>query len=344
MKGKKDEKRCAPKEKGNNGGNDKDKICSYDQFFDLLEYLKENGNNDLVTKLSFGNLPIDNLTDQDHKKHGAFYVSISHIEKLPEILKKKYGNKIPQSMFDLREQTAKSCAEFFPQDTYITGEQMGGQNRKYNKIERPFIALHGAIEANIDNSKVSPEYLEELCELFKLEGFVFVTNDGDRGKLKRAYFPSQKNVQKKEHSTNPQPEDFSQDGLKLCSNGLYGYDNAALTNVMTPTVIAEKNDISLTLLPYADVIKKQMEKPFDGDKMFNVLPTTGSGDAYVYGKELNPNINFENAIVEIKHDGETVLMYKDNNDEFHLLVKLQVYVWKVIKDDFIQYKIGWKKM
>lgn len=329
------------KSKTNQSGFDEEgKICPVDQFFDILHYLEATQHMSCLTKLSFGNLQLDNLTQLDHKKHGAIYVSLIHMEQLTKFLEKKFNGKIPIKMFALLNQTREAYADLLPTGVFITGEHMGGQNLPYNKVEKQFVALHGSLELNIDEQQISFPYLEEICEMFKIEGYVFVTSDGDRGKLKRAYFPNG-TVQKGEHKLAP--EIFTPEGLKLCSDGKFSYDNAAIVNVEKPVIIAQVQTCSLTLLPYADIIKKQIDKPFDGDKMFNVMKVKGSKQSYMYDEEVNPDINFVNSKVEIKHNGETVVMCKTLDGEFHLMVKLQVHVWQVIGDNKeLSYRIGWK--
>jgi hypothetical protein len=336
---------------------EKGKVCPAAQFFDLLTFLEIHENALPYIKLSFGDLPINKLEQSDHKKHGAIYVSLVHMEQFPEFLKKKFGKKIPDHILNLFTQTRDAYSHLLQPGTYVTGEHMGFQKKKYNEMEKPGVVLHGVIEAVIDGTKISPQYLGELCELFKLEGYVFVCPDGSRGKLKRAYFPGGAK-QKGEH--NEAPTDYEPEGLKLCGGGQFGYDNAGLTNVENPTIIAQKNGISLVLLPHAVVIKKQLDLPFDGDKMFNVLPTTGKGTEYMYNlkyasEELkndpdvvlaavkcDGNANLTNAKVEVKHDGETVVLHKDEHGEFHLMVKLQVHVWKVV-GTYTEYRLGWGK-
>jgi len=334
---------------------DRAKICPRKNFFALSPYLATKRG--FVIKESFG-LP-ENLTKDDYKKHGNLYVSLSHIQQLPELCKKKFGTEIiPPVISKFAKETEKKYVDVIPVNSYITGEVMGSegfpmrQKTAYNEMEETGVVLHGSLVlAGCDTTNITPETIEYLCELFHVEGFVFVTKDGQRAKAKRCCFPSKDGLgQKGEQPEGPVLETFTEEGLILCNNEKYGddnakkygYDNAALKGVTKRTIVAETNGISLVVLPYEDVIKKQLENIFEAYKMFNAPKTKGDGKWFCYVMDAPLETDLEGAIIEVKHNGETVILHKDANGQFHLMVKLQVYVWTVVEEDgSFKYELGW---
>jgi hypothetical protein len=333
---------------------DRGKICPRDKFFALSPYLATKQG--FVIKESFG-LP-ENLTKDDHKKHGNLYVSLFHIQQLSELCKKKFGtDTIPPVILEFAKETEKKYADVLPVNSYITGEVMGSkgfpiwQKTAYNTMKGPGVVLHGSLELEgCDTTIITPKIIEDLCESFHAEGFVFVTKDGRRAKAKRCCFSSEDGLgQKGEHLKSPVFNTFTKEGLILCDNEKngddnenYGYDNAALKGVTERTIIAETNGISLVVLPYADVIKKQLDNIFEGEKMFNAPQTDGTAKMFHYVMDAPLETDLEGAIIEVKHNGETVILHKDANGQFHLMVKLQVYVWTVVEEDgSFKYELGW---
>lgn len=309
------------------------------KFIDALELLSALDKN-VVIKTSFGNLDPNNLTEADLKKHGAIYVSLTN---MPEFFSnKKFQSNEPSKPFKSALEHCSIYKDIIPIGSFITAELMGIQNHSYTKSDSIYVILHGAIIANSPKD-LSYENLELLCESFKNEGFVIVDDSGNRSKLKREYFPDSNNPTKQrgKHCTEFDESDYTDFGFSLCGDGKYGYHHACRENfINNPTVIAEKNGFELVALPHYQAIQNQLQNPFDGEKMFGLIETIGSGDSYIYTDKIISQLT--DVRFELKLDGETVLLHTDSDGNLHLLIKFQVNVHEVKQDDGSQkFRFGW---
>lgn len=315
-----------------------------------LKIKQENPNTVII--FSTGELDPNNLKSQDHKKHGAIYVSIND---MPEFFDKKKFNtntKLKKHFQDTLEFAEKYIGPHMQNETTLSVELMGIQMREFNKIHpnlpKAAAIPHGSIICRKINgnqvteleelcNKVTELELEELCENSIFEGYVALNKtDGERYKIKREYFPSTNlnNENKQRGPHKQEPKNYTDVGLILCKEVGYGYDNAALSMLIDNTtleiVIANMNDMELIALPINKVIETQLKFPFQGDKMLNIFETAGSKDSYRYtSNPITPNI-FNNPLeFQLKFDGETGLIHRDINGKIHLLIKFQIDIFEI---------------
>ena len=335
----------------------KDKRVSDKQFkkfvdaVDLAESLK----NDVI--LSTGNLNLSNLTASDHKKHAALYFSFKSKPKIP--FNKKTNNGQAKSQIEYydrcQEFVEKYISHHMTNGTVISVEVLNLQKRPYNVLPDTFksaaVVPHGSIVVDVPSSLWSKDNFDKLCSETIIEGFVVVDNGtGDRYKLKNENFHSSTNPEKKRDNHNKLPDKYTDIGLKLCG-GNYSYDSAALysviNNLSQEEIIANIDinnvTVNMKVIPIKHVIAKQLANPFDGDKMMNFYRTVGQGPTYRYTDELyNPNILDKSLEFQLKFDGETALVYKDNTGLTHLMVKVQVDVYEIEKNNGSKvWRLGW---
>ena len=314
--------------------------------------------------LSTGALDPLNLTSDDHKKHGAFYVSMMEMPK--EFFNKKFDGGKAKKTIKFFQDTQKFAEDkigsHMQNGTTISVEFMGSQNRPFNKASPEFakaaVVPHGSIVAHVPKELLdgNPKAgLDSLCEASIFEGYVVVNKkSGDRWKLKREYFSSANDPkkQRKEHDRAPSMEkgEYTSEGLRLCGGDGFGYFNVALNHLedsKQEQAIVKLNIgdhvVDLVVRPISDVIKNQLQHPFKGQKMINLFVTSGKGDTYQYTDEPIVDGLFDNPLeFQMKLDGETALVHKDENGQIHLMIKFQVDVYEVENDDGSKnYRFGW---
>ncbi len=239
---------------------------------------------------------------------------------------------------------------------------MGVQNRPYNKQSEQFqktsVIPHGSIYCDVPSALHSKDGLEKLCETVVAEGFVVINEEtNERYKLKRENFPDvsdpSKGDQKGPHKRAPSEKngEYTDTGLTLCGGNGFGYCSAALgmiTNTLTSDVAIAKfvidgHDVIIYARPIKSVIEKQLKMPFDGHKMLNLYQMEGQGQTYRYTDELaDPSIVDGSVEFQLKFDGETALVHKDAKGRVHLMIKLQVDVYEIEKEDgSLDYRFGW---
>lgn len=349
------------KKQGNSKNNQKKQWSKNDKYvvkeagFEDLELLlnllrSSSQYANILIRTAFGSMTFDSLTESDIGKHVAVFVDYNTI---PEwFFNKKFdkGNdKNSIINFDIAfEQSQKDYAHLIPRGAFITAEIMN-QNRPYAKSDKKMsICLHGSIVASVPPEIVTFRGLEQLCDAYKMEGFVCVsTETSARFKLKQCCFPKG-DLGKGQHEAAPQIDDFTEVGLNLCNGGKDGYHVAALANVTEKQIIAEKfvNGIKtqLIVLPNETAIRNQIEFPFDGDKMMNFYETDGEGKTYRYIDKLNFIESPENLLFQKKFDGESILLHVDNNDQFHMLIRFNVDAFKVeYENGETEVRFGWIK-
>ncbi len=260
-----------------------------------------------------------------------------------------------------------------PIGKFITAEAMGThfQNPKYNfknddinVIDDVYVAIHGQVISKIDNELLNFSDLRLVCNNFKIEGFVVklkhhTVQNQICFKVKHKYFPSIDDPTKliKEHSSFPDQTEFTIDGLNICD--AKDYSHAVMPKINESIVIAEKSiknsNAQLIVLPLEETIKKQLgiqsdnvnqteHLIFEGEKMKNLFVATGQGPTYMYTDEVIPDVLNQPLELQLKFDGETIILHKDNNGKNHLMVKINVYVFLVeYPDGNKKYRFGWKK-
>lgn len=305
-------------------------------ILDVLDQLKKDYPG-YIFKEAFGTLDPHNLTKGDVGKHASVAFSITDMPQI--LLNKKFEGKNPSKPFiDANNHCQKVYKDVIPKGAFVTGELMGIQKYEYTKSDGVYVVLHGSIVAKGVND-LSYDNLELLCESFRHEGYVVVCSDGGRFKLKREYFPH-KSIEGQQIGKFKEGicvDDFTECGLKLCGDGLFGYHHAVVNNV-NESVIAQKNGFQLVALPYDVVIGKQLENVFDGEKMFGLLENVGAGNKYRYNGNFNSSVDLASVVeFQFKFDGETVLLHCDDNGVLHLLIKFQVDVCEVNGG----FKLGW---
>ncbi len=322
-----------------------------DSFKDAYKlYMNLQSTPNVFMIFSTGNLQPDSLTKQDHGKHGAIYVSIND---MPEFFnKKKFDTnvKLKKHFQEVQEFAEKYIAPHMTNDSTLSVEIMGIQNREFNRLQTKTVVIpHGSIVAVLPKKFTTKEELEGLCELSVHEGYVVVNHsDGQRYKLKREYFDSKVNPEQQRGPHKTEPENYTADGLTLCGGKGFGYDGAVVSmlteNKSEPITIAKLvNGVDLIALPIATIIEKQNRYPFDGDKMMNFYETTGKGNTYKYtDKPFVSDIFNHDLEFQLKFDGETGMLHKDKNGKAHLLVKFQIDVFEIESNDGSKsYRFGW---
>lgn len=316
-----------------------------------------------VIQLSTGTLDPEALDSSSKGKHGAFYVSWKHMVSQPELkifLDKKTDQGRSKKNIDFFERAQEFVDSYISKHLecgdVISAELMNTQKRPFNAIVEPFdraaVIPHGSIVACVppDFYRCPDEVyeqLEVLCEDLHSEGFVIVdtTTSGSRYKLKREYFTGESGEQRGVHTVGP--EKFTDEGAVLCRN--QGYCNAPLLamekEIKEDVCIAELCDSQVKLLVrgVANTITFQRSHPFDGQKMLNYFETSGRGKSYSYTRETtDTDIHTKKVEFQLKFDGETVLIHKDEGGEPHLMIKFQVDAYMVEQEDGRKvYRFGW---
>lgn len=317
---------------------------------ELLLSLPEHSNS--LIKTAFGSFTFDSLTEQDIGKHVAIFVDY---KTMPEwFFNKKFdkGNA-KNSINDCNiafEQSSKDYAHLIPKGAFITAEMMN-QNREYAKSDKPMsIVLHGSIICSVPPEIITFQNLEQLCEAYKMEGFVVVnTETSSRFKLKHGCFPKG-DVGKGQHMIAPKVinNDFTDNGLILCDNGKSGYHVAALANTSERQTIATKNingfETQLIVIPNDEAIWNQVKNPFDGDKMINLFDAIGEGTTYRYTEKYSSSESVDNLVLHKKFDGESVLLHVDDDVQFHMLIRFNMDALKVeCANGESKIRFGWMK-
>lgn len=319
-------------------------ITRFTDAFDLYNDLIKNNKTKII--FSAGSLDPNKLVSSDHKKHAAIYVSIND---MPEFFdKKKFGTnaKLKKHFLNCQEFAEKYISGHMKNDSFLSVEIMGIQKNSFNKLESDTVVIpHGSIIAIIKDLSTK-EQLEELCEESIFEGYVILDNLNCRMKLKREYFDSNVLKDKQRGCHNIEPESYTNEGLKLCKEKGLAYDQAVISmlsnNINEQVTIAKFKYADLIALPIDQVIEKQNKFPFDGDKMLNFYETIGKGDSYRYiDKTLIPNIFERKLEFQLKFDGETGKLYKDNDGKVHLLIKFVIDIYEIEDDGTFIYRFGW---
>ena len=314
----------------------------------VLDSLKGSG---LLIKTAFGSLTSNELTENDLGKHVAIFVDYEKM--IPFFHDKKFNKGTDQTAinnFDLAfKQSFEAYGHLIPKGAFITGEIMN-QTRSYTKSNSGMaIVLHGSIVASIPHEIVDFTNLDKLCESYIMEGFVIVcTETSTRFKLKQCCFPQDDKFGKKMHTSELTANDFTKEGLILCKNEKFGYHNASLANVSENQIIAMKQvngfDTSLVVLTNETTIQNQLENPFDGDKMINFYETIGEGPTYRYTPKCNFSGSNQNLVFQKKFDGESVVLHVDDSGKFHMLIRFNLDVFKVLcADQTTKIRFGWIK-
>lgn len=309
-------------------------------FEDIESRLNSFEDSGLLVKTAFGSYTFDGLTEMDIGNHVAIFVDYENINKFFHDKKFDKGND-QHSINNFNEafqQSSKAYGHLIPKGSFITGELMN-QNREYTKRpEQMSVVLHGSIVASIPQEMIDFINLEALCESYKMEGFVVVcTETSSRFKLKRCYFPQENGYGKNLHASAPTKDEFSKQGLILCHNGNYGYHVASLANVLEKQTIAEKQingfDTSLVVRTNEDTIAFQLKNTFDGDKMINFFETIGEGKTYRYIDKCNFTGSKQNLEFQKKFDGESILLHVDIDGKFHMMIRFNLDIFKVLCND-----------
>ncbi len=349
-------------------------------FVDLEELIDDIKNNvpGFPIKPVMGTLSYD-LTIEQSKCHIALFVSncfksTNDNEKEKELLNiifnKKYNFGEHVKLIGDFEKAMIFCNnngifDNIPSGKFITVEGMGFQNPKYNaESDDIYVAIHGQVILNVDNELLNYTDLRSVCDKFKVEGFVVklqhhTVQNQICFKIKHKCFPSIADPTKliEKHITVPNQSEYTSNGLKICDGK--DYSHAVIPKINEPIVIAEKtiktSNAELIVIPLEEAIKKQLgiqcdnvnqteHLIFEGEKMKNLFVATGSGDNYMYTNEVIPDVLTQPLELQLKFDGETIVLHKDNNGNNHLMVKINVYVFLVeYPDGNKKYRFGWKK-
>lgn len=318
--------------------------------------------------VSTGSLDPSNLESVDHKKHGALYIDLL---KMPdEFLKKKFGDnhgktshfKKAVKTLEFIQKILAPHMELIEEGQVLSCEQMLQQNHAYNKIKRGLdfsqgcAIIHGSTVLKFDdnfkqflkNSDIRGHALDKIMEHFKCEGFVIVTPDGKRFKLKREYFVHfDEKKQRGVHKIGPCVAQLKNDLSKeICGNEeenpgyvnvpLFmhseGIDHHETISELEVTFGETVGKVSLVALPIREVIQQVgFKNYFTGQKMMSLFKTIGSREKYRYSEyfETQEENLFElDLMFQQKYDGETILVKKVNG-LICILVKFQVDVYKI---------------
>ena len=127
-----------------------------------------------------------------------------------------------------------------------------------------------------------------------------------------------------------------------------GYFNAAIKvledGIDEQITLAEIDDLTIVVKSTAETVAFQKAHLFDGEKMMNFFQTEGSASKYHY---VDGPVNIaeraeEDVEFQMKFDGETGIIKKDDDGVVHLMVKFQVDVYEIIGDATdAEYRFGW---
>jgi len=324
---------------------------AFEDIVPLLDFFEKSG---LLIKTAFGNLISGELTENDLGKHVAIFVDYENMD--PFFHDKKFNKGTDQTAinnFDMAfKQSFEAYRHLIPKGAFVTGEIMI-QSRSYTKSDGKIaIVLHGSIVASIPFEMINFSNLEKLCESYTMEGFVVVcTETSTRFKLKQCCFPQDDKFGKKMHTSELTENDFTKEGLMFCDSGKnekFGYHVASLANVSENQVIATKQvngfDTSLIVLTNETTIQNQLKNPFDGDKMINFYETIGEGPTYRYTPKCNFSGSNQNLVFQKKFDGESIVLHVDDSGKFHMLIRFNLDVFKVLcNDQTTKISFGWTK-
>jgi hypothetical protein len=324
-----------------------------DKFTDIMKVLKPIPSNTYV--LATGGLDPEHLTLKDHKKHSALYFRLDfERDDLQLLLDKKFRDNVHmKELYEKVQNFARQkYSEYLDENTMVSGEIMGLQNRPFNKMIDSYkysIILHGSLCAQVPKKLWTRNGLEELCEKTMSEGFIILDyKTGERCKLKREYFASlDLNSDRQRGAHVRSPSEYTEEGLLLCGGDGLGYENAALnvgnqkTEIMS--MVIQEQEVKLFAMPIIDTIIGQLECSYEGQKMMNFFQTEGQGIIYKYTDEFYKPDSLNHVLeFQIKHDGETALIHKDESGVVHLMAKLQIDVYELEKKDgTFEYRLGW---
>jgi len=344
----------------------KDNSILQTDFVDLEELMKQLAIEypDYPIKCSLGQLSFDTLTEKESKFHTALYTSY---DKMPSILsnKKFDGGKAIKLIKQIEEAMNfcinKGLFDYIPKGSFVTAELMGFQNPKYNKNDgKIYVAIHDQMFINMKGEQIEHGDLKTICKKFPCEGFVVKLQNPTPDKqicfkIKHKCFPSTNPEKPNEDHELPNPKQFTESGLEICNGN--DYSQAVIPNINEQIIIAEQQintkTAQLCVIPSELAIKKQIGinndnqteyAVFNGEKMKNLFVATGQGNTYMYTDNLLHNVLDQPLELQLKFDGETIILHKDINNINHLMVKLNIYVFLVAyPDGEKKYRLGWKK-
>jgi len=292
------------------------------------------------------------------------------------------NNKFDEQTFKKYLEAIKYCKnnkinDVIPNEVDVDAEIMI-LNKSHNTIQynnndcKCYVAVHGTIILTSDETKLEESDLETICDSFHCEGFVakiieqnndschFNINsikgiDNDMTKTERTCFkirhqcfPTIKDgieVPKKSHPP-PTINDFTKEGYELCEHK--NYERGAIPQITERVIIATNNinnkKFELVAIPLVNAIKNQSKtKGNSKGKIVGIYDTTGDEKTYRYNlTKLNKDILGKDFVLELKFDGETIILYKTNGT-FYIKVRKNVNVFRVNQNGQIKYLLGWTK-
>lgn len=337
-----------------------------DKFTDIIELisnLQKKGQLPFYM-LSTGDLDPEALNTNDKKKHGALFVPIDCLigEKNRKdnhpLYDKKYNmgrdTTSIQNHKVMQDHARTYMAQYLENGEFVTVELMGVQRQPFNKEAKPewlnMYVVHGSIVATIPKKLWTFEGLEEVTESVPIEGFVVVnTTNNNRLKLKRQCFKGQDDLQKGIHTNGPsiKKNQYTEKGVEMCGGDGMGYYNASIKmlqdDIKDEVTIAEIGDIKLIAKPTVDAVTFQKAHQFDGEKMMSFFIAQGSGSNYYYtdGPVRINDLEENDVEFQMKFDGESGIIKKDNDGQIHLMVKFQVDVYEIVDGGNLKYRFGW---
>lgn len=156
--------------------------------------------------MSIGALDPNNLTSNDHKKHGTVYLPV---DTLPKIFFDKKCNKGENTRLlryyqAVQEWSRKYYSDHIIPEKHFSVELMGTQNKSYNKGSN-IPVLHGSIVIDVPEELRSYTDMEIVTDSIPFGDIIVLSGSNDGlvfHKLKREYFPSKNNpnIQKGVHN------------------------------------------------------------------------------------------------------------------------------------------------
>lgn len=342
-----------------------------DKFTDIVELIAtlQKAGQLPFYMLSTGDMDPEGLTVDDKKKHGALFVPIDYMtgEKNGKdnhpLYDKKYNKgqdaKSIQDHGVMQDHARKHMDQYMENGDFVTVELMG-ERQPFNKSAKPewknMYVIHGSVCATVPKKWWTFEGLEVVSEKVLIEGFVVAdksTNGTSLGRLKlkrQNFYNDDTSLQKGLHTEAPSVEKgcYTDKGLQLCGGDGMGYFNAAIKvledGIDEQITLAEIDDLTIVVKSTAETVAFQKAHLFDGEKMMNFFQTEGSASNYHY---VDGPVNIaeraeEDVEFQMKFDGETGIIKKDDDGVVHLMVKFQVDVYEIIGDATdAEYRFGW---
>jgi hypothetical protein len=241
-----------------------------------------------------------------------------------------------------------------------------------NNDYKCYVAVHGTIILNSNEKTLKEHDLETICDKFHCEGFVAkIINKNNNGchfninsndtknedaktsrtcfKIRQQCFPTivqNIEVPKKSH-TPPTIKDFTKEGYELCSHK--NYERGTIPKITKRVIIATNSvnnkKFDLVAIPLAEAIDNQFtSKGNSKGKIVGIYDTMGDEKTYRYNlTKLNKDILGEDFVLELKFDGETIILYKTNG-KFYFKVRKNVNVFRVNRNGQTKYLLGWEKL